>query len=136
LKYVAFAPVEVENDVVRIRVARYPVEAFARYEIPVARFRFGGELGFQGELARRATTRTSAGVLATANHDKWLFAVSPRATMFYEVLQRTRLGVSVGLDVFLNNSEYVADLGGSRETLLSPYRTRARADVGLAVDLW
>jgi hypothetical protein len=136
LAYVAFAPVEVENDQVRIRVARYPLEALARYEIPVGRLRFAGELGLTAELARRATTRTSSGVLATANDDRWLWGASPRVRVMFEVWRRTRLGVGVGLDVFFNNSKYVADLAGDRDTLLSPYRTRAAADAGLTVDLW
>lgn len=136
LGYVAFAPVEVEGDAARVRVARYPLRALVAYEIPVERLRFAGQLGFVGELDRRSTTKTGTGVVPTESADTLLWAVSPRVTARYEVWSRTHLWAGVGLDVFLSNSEYVADLPGRREALLSPYRTRAQASLGLAVDLW
>ena len=136
LGYVAYAPVEVETESARVRVARHPVRLFVAYEIPAARFRFAGQLGFIGELDRRSTTKTSGGVLPTESADGLTFALSPRVTAHYQVWQRTHVWVGVGLDIFLKNSEYVAELPGRTESLLSPYRTRAEASVGLSVDLW
>lgn len=136
LGYVAMSPVEVETDSARVRVARYPVRAFVAFEIPFDRLRFGGQLGLVGELDRRSTTKTGSGVLPTESADTLSWAVSPRVTARYQVWERTQVWAGVGLDVFLSNSEYVAELPGRRETLLSPHRTRAAAALGLSVDLW
>lgn len=136
LGYVALSPIEVETESARVRVARYPLRAFVSFEIPVARFRFGGQMGVIGELDRRSTTKTGAGVMPTDSADTLSWALSPRVTARYQVWSRTHLWAGVGLDVFLSNSEYVAELPGRREALLSPYRTRAHASLGLSVDLW
>ncbi|MFO0571900.1 MAG: hypothetical protein U0263_40120 [Polyangiaceae bacterium] len=51
--------------------------------------------------------------------------------------QGTEVWAGLGLDLFLNDSDYVAELAISdTETLLSPYRARAGAAMGLSVDLW
>ena len=136
LGYVALAPVEVETDAARVRVARYPLRAFVGYEVPSDRFRFVGQLGLVGELDRRSTTKTAGGVEPTESGDRLIWAASPRVLARYVVWDRTSVGVGVGLDVFFNNSQYVAELPGRRETLLSPYRARAEALAGLAVDIW
>ncbi len=136
LGYVASAPVEAERDAARVRVGRYPLRAFAGYEIPIDRLRFVGQLGVIGELDRRSTTKTAGGVAPTESDDQLGWAVSPRVGVRYDVGQRTSLGLGVGADVFLNVSESVVDLPGGRETLLTPYRVRPRAAAGLAVDLW
>jgi hypothetical protein len=134
--YVAFQPVEGDSDAARVKVARYPLRAFVGYEIPVDRFRFAGELGVLAEYTRRTTTETALGVAPTSAEDRVGFAASPRVVARYQVWERASVGVGVGIDVFFNNSRYVADLGGRRETLLSPYRVRAGANAGVAVDLW
>ena len=136
LGYVASAPVEAERDAARVGVGRYPVRAFTGYEIPLDRLRFVGQLGLIGELDRRSTTKTAGGVAPTESDDQLGWAVSPRVGVRYDVGQRTSVGLSVGADVFLNVSEYVVDLPSGRETLLTPYRVRPRAAVGIAVDLW
>lgn len=136
LGYVASAPVEAERDAARVRIGRYPVRAFAGYEIPLDRLRFVGQLGLIGELDRRSTTKTAGGVAPTESDDQLGWAVSPRVGVRYDVGQRTSVGLTVGADVFLNVSEYVVDLPSGRETLLTPYRVRPRAALGIAVDLW
>lgn len=136
LGYVALSPVEVETESARVRVARYPLRAFVGYEVPLDRFALAGQLGLIGELDRRSTTKTGSGVVPTESADTLSWALSPRVTARYEVWARTHVWAGVGLDVFLSNSEYVAELPGRREALLSPYRARAQASVGLAVDLW
>ena len=136
LGYVALAPVEVETESARVRVARYPLRAFVGYEVPADRFRFVGQLGVVSELDRRSTTKTAGGVTPTDSGDRLVWAASPRVLMRYKVWERTSVGVGVGLDVFFNNSKYVVQLPGRQETLLSPYRARAEALAGLAVDIW
>jgi hypothetical protein len=134
--YIAMPAAEASNDTASIRVTRYPLRAYVGYEVPVDRFRLAGQLGFIAEYSRRATTQTSGQFLATADSDQFVFAVAPRAMGRFEVTDHALIWVGVGLDVFLNNSEYVVEVNGKDEPLLSPYRARARADLGLAVDLW
>lgn len=136
LGYVALSPVEVESSAARVKVARHPLRGFAGYEVPAGGFRLGLELGLIGELDRRATTRTASGVEPTESADTWSAALSPRVTFRYPVWQGTEVWAGLGLDLFLNDSDYVAELAGRTETLLSPYRARAGAAMGLSVDLW
>lgn len=136
LGYVASPPVEVERETARVRVGRYPLRAFTGYELPFDRLRLMGQLGVIGELDRRSTTKTAGGVAPTESDDSLSWAVSPRVSLRYEVWPRTSVGAGVGLDLFVNNSEYVVELPAGRETLLSPYRARARALAGIAVDVW
>lgn len=136
LGYVATPAAEATNDTASIRVTRYPLRAYVGYEVPVDRVRLAAQLGFITEYSRRATTRTSGQFLATADSDQVLFGVAPRAIGRFEVTGHALIWVGVGLDVFLNNSEYVVEVNGKDEALLTPYRARARADLGLAVDLW
>jgi hypothetical protein len=135
LGYVATPGAEAQSDTASIRVTRYPLRAYVGYEIPVDRFRVAGQLGFIAEHSRRTTTQTSGPILATADSTRFSFGVAPRAIGRFEVTPHALIWVGVGLDVFFNNSEYVVEVDGKNEPLLSPYRARARADLGLAVDL-
>ncbi len=136
LGYVAIPAAEAINETASIRVTRYPVRAYVGYEIPVDRFRVAGQLGFIAEYSKRSTTQTSGSILATADKSTGLFGVAPRAIGRFEVAPHALIWVGVGLDVFFNNSEYVVEVAGRPEPILTPYRARARADLGLAVDLW
>lgn len=136
LGYTALPPAEVERETARVRVGRYPLRAFGGYELGFDRLRLMGQLGLIGELDRRSTTKTAGGISPTESDDSVSWAISPRIVLRYEVWQRTSVGAGVGLDLFVNDSEYVVELPSGRETLLSPHRARARAMAGVAVDVW
>ncbi|MBN1653424.1 MAG: hypothetical protein JXA30_06575 [Deltaproteobacteria bacterium] len=129
------------EGVVEFRVERDPFELFAGYQYRLGVLAFEGELGvILDSIARRSQPVSSQRGLdrlltETPDQSGIAFALLSRARVEYFLERHVGLFIALGLEVFIRNFAYVAELEGSRITLLDPNPGRFDLEIGLAFHL-
>ncbi|MBI4917481.1 MAG: hypothetical protein HY825_16700 [Acidobacteria bacterium] len=133
--YRVLSDAEVSGGGLELRVTRHPFVFGVRFGWPIDDWEAGASLyGVADDLTREANAH-AAGVTVTSDEGAWLGGLGLLVHGSYRVAGALGLFLEGGVEVYLNQVDFVVDTGDGRELLLGSRSFCPRLLLGLRVDL-
>jgi hypothetical protein len=126
-------PSHVRHELVEIDIRRYPVDLHGGFRgEPLETLALEAEAAATVEVLNRRSSRLL--VEATPARDFVVFSAGPRGRLIWNPVAGLELFVMAGLDVVINNVDYVVqdDVEGQRIEVLDAHQVRARVGGGMS----
>jgi hypothetical protein len=126
-------PSHVRHELVEIEIRRYPVDLHGGFRgEPVPTLALEAEAAATVEVLNRRSSRLL--VEATPARDFVVFSAGPRGRLVWNPVAGLELSIEAGLDVVVNNVDYVVqdNVEGERIEVLDAHQVRARVGGGVS----
>lgn len=130
--YVLYEPIDVQNEALALEVTRHPIGVAAGWRFTESAVALLTQIGYEADLVARKVVRQTQGVERTPDELRVASIMTPRVTLEYDVTLHLSIYADAGIDVAMNNFEFVTQVGAETRPLLSPYRVRASAGLGVS----